>query len=113
MADPIKTAKSIFDQFLSKADPGSMPGYNPNTKDAQAQAAGKKKYAHRNFCLISTWLGVVGTILFLQGLRVAIYGHGFDLSRSVLLTLIGSTTGSVLAIFIIVTESSRTDNQRL
>jgi hypothetical protein len=42
MADPIKTAKHIFDQFLSKADPASMPDYNPNTKDPQAQAAGRK-----------------------------------------------------------------------
>jgi hypothetical protein len=81
-----------------------MPGYNPNTKDAQAQAAGKKNYAHRNFCLISTWLGVVGTILFLQGFRVTVYGHGFDLSGSALLTLIGSTTGSFLAILTIITK---------
>jgi hypothetical protein len=41
MADPIKTAKSIFDQFLSKADPASMPDYDPNAKDAQAQKAGR------------------------------------------------------------------------
>jgi hypothetical protein len=42
MADPIKTAKKIFDQFLSKADPASMSGYDPKAKDAQAQAAGRK-----------------------------------------------------------------------
>jgi hypothetical protein len=42
MADPIKTAKHIFDEFLSKADPASMPNYDPQAKDAQAQAAGKK-----------------------------------------------------------------------
>ena len=42
MADPIKTAKHIFDNFLSKADPASMPNYDPNAKDAQAQAAGRK-----------------------------------------------------------------------
>jgi len=42
MADPIKTAKKIFDQFLSKADPASMPDYDPHAKDAQAQAAGRK-----------------------------------------------------------------------
>jgi hypothetical protein len=42
MADPIKTAKHIFDQFLSKADPASMPDYDPNAKDPQAQAAGRK-----------------------------------------------------------------------
>ena len=41
MADPIKTAKRMFDEFLSKADPASMPDYNPHAKDAQAQAAGR------------------------------------------------------------------------
>jgi hypothetical protein len=41
MADPIKAAKGIFDQFLSKADPAAMPDYDPNAKDAQAQAAGR------------------------------------------------------------------------
>jgi hypothetical protein len=42
MADPIKTAKHIFDQFLSKADPASIPNYNPQCKDRKAQAAGRK-----------------------------------------------------------------------
>ncbi|MGH9447326.1 MAG: histone H1 [Terriglobia bacterium] len=42
MADPIKAAKHIFDQFLSKVDPASMPNYDPNAKDQQAQAAGRK-----------------------------------------------------------------------
>jgi len=42
MADPIKTAKHIFDQFLSKADPESMPNYDPQAKDAKAQKAGRK-----------------------------------------------------------------------
>jgi hypothetical protein len=42
MADPIKTAKNMFDNFLSKADPLAMPGYSPDAKDLQAQAAGLK-----------------------------------------------------------------------
>jgi hypothetical protein len=42
MANPIKTAKHIFNEFLSKADPASMPNYDPNSKDTQAQAAGRK-----------------------------------------------------------------------
>jgi uncharacterized protein YaiL (DUF2058 family) len=42
MADPIKAAKGIFGQFLAKADPASMPDYDPNAKAAQAQAAGRK-----------------------------------------------------------------------
>jgi hypothetical protein len=37
MADPIKTAKSIFDQFLSKADPASISklGHPPVGEHAQ------------------------------------------------------------------------------
>lgn len=42
MADPIKAAKNIFDQFLSKHDPAAVPDYDPNAKDPQAQAAGSK-----------------------------------------------------------------------
>ena len=42
MADPIKTAKGMFDNFLSKHDPLSMPGFDPEAKDVQAQAAGLK-----------------------------------------------------------------------
>jgi hypothetical protein len=42
MADPIKTAKQMFDEFLSKADPASMPDYDPKAKDPQAQSAGRK-----------------------------------------------------------------------
>lgn len=40
MADPIKTAKHMFDEFLSKADPLAAPGFNPDAKDPQAQVAG-------------------------------------------------------------------------
>jgi hypothetical protein len=42
MADPIKTAKRIFDKFLSKADPIAMPDYQQDTVDLQAQAASAK-----------------------------------------------------------------------
>ena len=42
MADPIKTAKGMFDNFLSKVDPVAMPGYSPDAKDPQSRAAGLK-----------------------------------------------------------------------
>lgn len=42
MADPIKTATRIFNQFLSKADPASMRNCDPNAKDPEAQEAGRK-----------------------------------------------------------------------
>jgi hypothetical protein len=40
MADPIKTAKHIFEEFLSKADPASMPDYDPNAKDTRLRPQG-------------------------------------------------------------------------
>ncbi|MGB7591368.1 MAG: histone H1 [Terriglobia bacterium] len=42
MADPIKTAKHIFNEFLSKYDSAATPDYDPSAKDAQAQVAGRK-----------------------------------------------------------------------
>ena len=42
MADPIKTARHMFDEFLSKVDPLAVPGFDPDAKDPQAQAAGLK-----------------------------------------------------------------------
>jgi hypothetical protein len=40
MADPIKAAKGIFDQFLSKADPGAI--HHTETRDQQTKDAGRK-----------------------------------------------------------------------
>lgn len=58
----------------------------------------RKKYASRVFWLVVIWLAAIGMILMLQG-----FGIGkFDLSDSVLLMLIGTTTGSVVGIFLIV-----------
>ena len=42
MADPIKTANRMFDEFLSKVDPAAMPNYQRDAIDLQAQAAGSK-----------------------------------------------------------------------
>jgi hypothetical protein len=42
MADPIKTARRMFDEFLSKADPLAVPSFDPDAKDSQAQAVGLK-----------------------------------------------------------------------
>jgi hypothetical protein len=46
--------------------------------------------------LITGWLGVVDLIALLQSYNVTIWEHSFELAKSALLTLIGSTTGSVL-----------------
>jgi hypothetical protein len=42
MADPIKAARRMFGEFLSKADPLAVPGFDPDAKDPQAWAAGRK-----------------------------------------------------------------------
>jgi hypothetical protein len=60
----------------------------------------RKKYAHRAFCLVVAWLVVIGIILLLQGF----HADGFELSGGVLEILIGSTTGSIVGIFLIVTR---------
>jgi len=39
MAQPVKVAKQVFDQFLSKHDPTSSPTYDLKPKNQQAQAA--------------------------------------------------------------------------
>lgn len=58
----------------------------------------RKAYASRLFWLIVVWLGTIGTIVLLHG-----FSHvPFTLSGTVLTTLIGSTTVSVLGLFAIV-----------
>jgi hypothetical protein len=61
----------------------------------------RKTYAHRTFCLISCWLGGVFLLVLFQGF----HGNGtsyFDLDKTVLVTVVGSTTATVLGIFIVV-----------
>jgi uncharacterized hydantoinase/oxoprolinase family protein len=60
----------------------------------------RKKYAGRAFWLVVVWLLLIGVIIFFQGFKL----YGFELSSGVLTTLIGSTTGSVVGIFLIVTR---------
>lgn len=39
--DPIQLAKDMFDEFLSKADPGSAPKTLPDDRRAKAKVAGR------------------------------------------------------------------------
>jgi hypothetical protein len=64
----------------------------------------RKTYANRNFWLIVGWLVVIIAMLLLQGFKIAILGHSFDLPTSVLLAVIGSATVNVLGIFVVVTN---------
>ena len=58
----------------------------------------RKTYAGRVFWLVVAWLSSIGIILLLQGFGF----KQFQLSDSVLLMLIGTTTGSVVGIFLII-----------
>lgn len=60
----------------------------------------RKKYAHRIFCLLCTWLICVGVILLLQGDMI----NGFELDKEIIVALIGGTTASVIGIFLIVAQ---------
>jgi hypothetical protein len=42
MADPLKAARRMFGEFLSKADPLAVPCFDLDAKDHLAQAAGRK-----------------------------------------------------------------------
>ena len=61
----------------------------------------RKKYAHRIFCLMCSWLGLAFVILILDGFQSS---TNFYLTQPVLLALIGGTTADVLGIFYIVTH---------
>jgi hypothetical protein len=61
----------------------------------------RKKYAHRTFCLITCWLGGVFLLVLFQGFDGTATSQ-FYLDKTVLVTIISSTTASVLGIFIVV-----------
>ncbi len=61
----------------------------------------RKKYAERSFWLVLVWLVAIGAFVFLQGVG-KVGSWGFNLSNSVMLMLIGTTTVSVIGVFIIV-----------
>ena len=58
----------------------------------------RKKYSNRLFRLIVWWLSAIGVIVVLHGCLIV----PFELNTTVLTTLIGSTTASVLGLFAIV-----------
>jgi hypothetical protein len=61
----------------------------------------RKKYAHRTFCLIAGWLVAVYALILLEGFEGTPGSH-FSLDKTVLITVVGTTTASVLGIFIVV-----------
>jgi hypothetical protein len=63
----------------------------------------RKKYADYSFKLVCVWLGSMLVLVALQGFG-AFLGWSFELSDSVLITLVSSTTGSIVAIFVFVAK---------
>jgi hypothetical protein len=106
-------ANSIVDPSLNsvkeEADPETrLEESNLETQMLQEQLRSlkqdideRKKYAHRIFCLMCSWLGVAFLILILNGFQ---HLTSFYLTQPVLLALIGGTTADVLGIFYIVTH---------
>lgn len=60
----------------------------------------RKAYADKIFKLICWWLVVLATILVAQGFGS--FNHIFSLPDAVLVTLVGTTTVSILGIFVVV-----------
>ncbi len=60
----------------------------------------RKIYSYRIFFITSSWLGAVILILIFQGFKL----WGFNLSNTVLIALLGTTTVNVLGFFIIVIQ---------
>ena len=80
-------------------------GYRGRRQDRKE----RKKYARHVFALVCVWLIAVLSMVFLQGiggntvLLLEFVRIGpFNLSDSVLITLVSSTTASIVAIFVIV-----------
>lgn len=42
VADAVRTARRVFEQFLPKGDPQSITAYDAKAKDPKAEAAGRK-----------------------------------------------------------------------
>jgi hypothetical protein len=58
----------------------------------------RDRYTPRFFYLSLGWLGLVATVLLLQGFKF----HGFELERAVLIAAITTTTANILGVLLIV-----------
>jgi len=101
-------------QFLDAIQPsdavvGIDDREDSNAADREAELHresrdGRETYAPRLFWLTIIWLGVVLLMLILSAFPIHVGPRDFRLSDSVLITLIGSTTATVLGLFAIVTR---------
>jgi len=105
-ADLNQIAAPAVEQVSNEPDPSTeneileqqVEGLRLENQSLKQDIDERRKYAHRIFCLISTWLIAVFVLLAVQGFNLL----SFRLSDSVLLAVVGSTTVNVLGIFYIV-----------
>ncbi len=102
LPEPDQQDVSLFDDEKKELDNQRLRLYNQRLEaeinDLTQDRDQRKTYANRLYWLIVGWLIVVGLIMLLHGLSPI----SFKLSVTVLTTLIGSTTISVLGLFVIV-----------
>jgi len=77
-------------------------------EDRRQDRAERLKYADRVFGLIVAWLAWMGLVILWQGFQY----NFFKLSDPVLITIVGSTTATVIGIFLIVTRYLFPNNKR-
>lgn len=82
---------------------------NERLKQLQQDREERKKYAHKIFMLTVFWLGIIISLLFLQGFCNLIRPSPdsqpcFFLSDAVLIATVTTTTASVVAMFVLVAK---------
>ena len=108
----MKRLREAVQRALQKNTPSVQPDQQSQEEEQKLEAERKraeirgtnqdtderKKYAHRTFCLVCSWLAAIAGVLLLAGFRIG----GFSLGNDVLMALIGGTTTGVVGIFLIV-----------
>ena len=96
--DAAKTAKEEEIDWDKRAKAEDVKRLEHENAQRGQDREERKNYANRIFCLICIRIGLVMLLLLLQGFPVTT----FRLADSVVITVVGKTTGTVLGIFLIV-----------
>jgi hypothetical protein len=107
-SEPELTVGSISDDAINKIP--SEPDPTTKSEIAWQDKAGaksafqdideRKKYANQIFCLVAVWLVLMGVILLWQGFN---WNH-FQLSDSVLIAVVTTTTIGVVGLLLVVAK---------
>jgi hypothetical protein len=102
LPDPLECGQAAAEanDYDLRAETEHIKRLRAKNKQRKQDRKERRKYAHRIFCLISSWLTCVLLMTMMDGFA----WNGFHLDRAVLITTIGTTTGSVLGVFLIVTN---------